>query len=124
MINDNGTPNTAHTMNPGPCILVSPQIVDNQELMDGRLANIAPTLLQLMGPRPAAGNDRSELDLLNGEEKIHFPTGFRDLARVPQPVFFCDPRAEAGDHFPQGPLPHWAESFLRESIFSAHQSWP
>lgn len=48
LINEDGTPNTAHTKNPVPCILVSPQNIDNQELMDGRLADIAPTILQLM----------------------------------------------------------------------------
>ncbi len=60
MINADGTPNTAHTKNPVPCILVSPQTADDQELMDGRLADIAPTILQLMGlPQPAEMAGRS-----------------------------------------------------------------
>jgi 2,3-bisphosphoglycerate-independent phosphoglycerate mutase len=47
----NGGPHTAHTTNPVPCILVSREDVT---LADGRLADIAPTLLALMGlPKPA-----------------------------------------------------------------------
>jgi 2,3-bisphosphoglycerate-independent phosphoglycerate mutase len=49
MINEDGTPNTAHTMNPVPCILVSNQLAGNEKLSDGRLADVAPTLLHLMG---------------------------------------------------------------------------
>ncbi len=47
LINEDGTPNTAHTKNPVPCILVSnnpPAMIRN-----GRLADVAPTLLHLMG---------------------------------------------------------------------------
>ena len=49
MINDDGTPNTAHTKNPVPCILVSPYFNGDESLSNGRLADIAPTLLSLMG---------------------------------------------------------------------------
>ena len=49
LINEDGTPNTAHTMNPVPCILVSNQLTGNEKLRDGRLADVAPTLLALMG---------------------------------------------------------------------------
>ncbi len=60
MINEDGTPNTAHTKNPVPCILVSPQTIGNQELVDGRLADVAPTLLELMGlPLPPEMTGRS-----------------------------------------------------------------
>jgi 2,3-bisphosphoglycerate-independent phosphoglycerate mutase len=45
-INDDGTPNTAHTTNPVPCILIDK---DNSALKDGKLADIAPTILALMG---------------------------------------------------------------------------
>jgi 2,3-bisphosphoglycerate-independent phosphoglycerate mutase len=48
LINEDGTPNTAHTKNPVPCILVSPYLKGNEHLSDGRLADIAPTLLALM----------------------------------------------------------------------------
>lgn len=47
MINDDGTPNTAHSTNLVPCILV-----DNEfrgTLIDGKLADLAPTILTLMG---------------------------------------------------------------------------
>jgi len=49
MINEDGSPNTAHTMNPVPCILVSNQLTGHEHLRDGRLADVAPTLLELMG---------------------------------------------------------------------------
>lgn len=45
-INEDGSPNTAHSLNPVPCILVS----DNyKEIKDGVLADVAPTLLAIMG---------------------------------------------------------------------------
>jgi 2,3-bisphosphoglycerate-independent phosphoglycerate mutase len=46
MKNEDGTPNTAHTTNPVPCILVTQR--KNIELQPGRLADVAPTLLELM----------------------------------------------------------------------------
>ena len=43
-----GGPHTAHTLNPVPALLVNgPSEV--QELNNGRLADIAPTLLKLLG---------------------------------------------------------------------------
>ena len=52
MTNDDGTPNTAHTTNLVPCILVDKGY--HPALKDGKLADIAPTILQLMGiPQPA-----------------------------------------------------------------------
>ena len=45
-INEDGTPNTAHTLNPVPCILVSD---DFKEIREGILADVAPTLLTIMG---------------------------------------------------------------------------
>ena len=47
MINDNGTPNTAHTTNLVPCFLLGKQ-AENIELKNGKLADVAPTILQLM----------------------------------------------------------------------------
>ena len=49
MINEDGSPNTAHTKNPVPCILVSPFLDGTEQLRPGRLADVAPTLLELMG---------------------------------------------------------------------------
>ncbi|TND09497.1 MAG: 2,3-bisphosphoglycerate-independent phosphoglycerate mutase [Bacteroidetes bacterium] len=46
MINPDGSPNTAHTTNPVPCILVDTQ---HKKISDGRLADVAPTLLKLLG---------------------------------------------------------------------------
>ena len=47
MINPDGTPNTAHTTNPVPVILIDKDL--KPKLHDGILANVAPTILKLMG---------------------------------------------------------------------------
>jgi 2,3-bisphosphoglycerate-independent phosphoglycerate mutase len=45
-VNPDGSPNTAHSLNPVPCILVS----DNyKKINEGILADVAPTLLSIMG---------------------------------------------------------------------------
>jgi len=50
MINPDGSPNTAHTTNPVPLILVDHEL---NEIGDGVLGDIAPTILKLMGiPQP------------------------------------------------------------------------
>ncbi len=46
MINPDGSPNTAHTTNPVPFILVDKDI---KKVHDGVLGDIAPTILELMG---------------------------------------------------------------------------
>lgn len=46
MINPDGSPNTAHTTNPVPLILVDEEL---KEIEDGVLGDIAPTILKLMG---------------------------------------------------------------------------
>jgi 2,3-bisphosphoglycerate-independent phosphoglycerate mutase len=47
MINDDGTPNTAHTTNLVPCILVDDDYKGG--IKDGKLGDLAPTILTLMG---------------------------------------------------------------------------
>lgn len=50
MINEDGSPNTAHTTNPVPVIIVDKNIT---KVKDGILGDIAPTVLKLMGiPQP------------------------------------------------------------------------
>lgn len=52
MINPDGTPNTAHTTNPVPVILIDN---DLKEIKDGVLGDMAPTILKLMNvPQPEA----------------------------------------------------------------------
>jgi 2,3-bisphosphoglycerate-independent phosphoglycerate mutase len=46
MINKDGTPNTAHTTNPVPIILIDKNL---NSIKDGILGNIAPTILKLLG---------------------------------------------------------------------------
>ena len=48
MINPDGSPNTAHTKKPVPVLFVSDQ-GGKYEIQDGILADIAPTLLQILG---------------------------------------------------------------------------
>ncbi|HRG89367.1 MAG TPA: hypothetical protein PLW44_10125, partial [Chitinophagales bacterium] len=47
MINDDGTPNTAHTLNPVPLFLVDNDV--KPTLHPGKLGDIAPTILKLIG---------------------------------------------------------------------------
>ena len=52
MANEDGSPNTAHTTNLVPCILVDDQY--KGKIKDGKLGDLAPTILTLMGiPIPA-----------------------------------------------------------------------
>ena len=46
MINPDGTPNTAHTTNPVPVILIDKEL---KSIKSGILGDVAPTILQLMG---------------------------------------------------------------------------
>ncbi len=57
IVNPDGTPNTAHSMNPVPCVLIG-NGVDGIQLKNGKLADVAPTILALMGieiPREMTG---------------------------------------------------------------------
>ncbi|MFD1095138.1 2,3-bisphosphoglycerate-independent phosphoglycerate mutase [Salegentibacter chungangensis] len=46
MINPDGSPNTAHTTNPVPLVLMDKDV---KAIKSGKLGNIAPTILELMG---------------------------------------------------------------------------
>ncbi|MBN2805807.1 MAG: 2,3-bisphosphoglycerate-independent phosphoglycerate mutase [Prolixibacteraceae bacterium] len=46
-INEDGSPNTAHSLNPVPCIWVNES--KTGKIADGVLADVAPTLLKIMG---------------------------------------------------------------------------
>lgn len=48
MINEDGSPNTAHTKNPVPCFYVSKRSAGTA-LKNGKLADVAPTILHLLG---------------------------------------------------------------------------
>ncbi len=47
MLNPDGSPNTAHTTNPVPCIFADKSI--KEPVKDGKLGDLAPTILALMG---------------------------------------------------------------------------
>lgn len=46
-LNADGTPNTAHSLNPVPCIYVTEN--KSAQVEDGRLADVAPSILKIMG---------------------------------------------------------------------------
>ena len=51
-VNEDGTPNTAHSLNDVPFIVVN---ADVESVKNGKLADVAPTILKLMGiEQPAA----------------------------------------------------------------------
>ncbi|MDB5009269.1 MAG: 2,3-bisphosphoglycerate-independent phosphoglycerate mutase [Mucilaginibacter sp.] len=56
MINDDGTPNTAHTTNLVPCVVIDKDV---KQVKDGKLGDIAPTILKILGvtiPEEMTGN--------------------------------------------------------------------
>jgi 2,3-bisphosphoglycerate-independent phosphoglycerate mutase len=57
MINPDGSPNTAHTTNPVPIILIDK---DLKHINDGILGDLAPTILKLIGiEKPTAMSQNS-----------------------------------------------------------------
>ena len=59
-INEDGSPNTAHSLNPVPFIVVDKDV---KQVKDGVLADIAPTILTLMGiPIPSDMTGKSLID--------------------------------------------------------------
>jgi 2,3-bisphosphoglycerate-independent phosphoglycerate mutase len=56
MINDDGSPNTAHTTNLVPCIVIDDDVTS---VKDGKLGDVAPTILKILGvtiPEEMTGN--------------------------------------------------------------------
>ena len=51
-INPDGTPNTAHSLNPVPCVYISNN--KDAKIADGILADVAPTILHIMGLKQPA----------------------------------------------------------------------
>jgi 2,3-bisphosphoglycerate-independent phosphoglycerate mutase len=66
MLNEDGSPNTAHTKNPVHAILLSEKFKD-YPLLDGDLTDVAPTILQLMGFNKG--------DSMTGKSLIKQPSG-------------------------------------------------
>ncbi len=64
MVNEDGSPNTAHTLNPVPCIYVSKRAA-GKKLKNGKLADVAPTLLHLLGVAPSSLMDGENLISVN-----------------------------------------------------------
>ena len=60
-VNPDGTPNTAHSLNPVPCIYVTER--KDAHVGPGRLADVAPTMLSIMGlEQPAEMTGHSLID--------------------------------------------------------------
>ena len=67
MFNPDGSHNVSHTANPVPLLLITPDIDPSIELHSGSLADIAPTILSILGiPQPLAMTGQS---LITGETK-------------------------------------------------------
>jgi 2,3-bisphosphoglycerate-independent phosphoglycerate mutase len=65
---ETGEPHTAHTLNPVPFIVVNPPAAARVE--NGRLADVAPTLLDILGlPKPAAMTGHSLIVASPGTEQ-------------------------------------------------------
>ena len=62
MINEDGTPHTAHTKNLVPCIYVTKRL-GNKKVKNGKLADIAPTILAIM--------DIEKPEAMDGENLIY-----------------------------------------------------
>ena len=58
MINADGTPNTAHTTNPVPCIVIDKDV---KQVKNGKLADMAPSILKMMGLEIPEEMDGEEL---------------------------------------------------------------
>lgn len=55
LVNPDGSPNTAHTTNPVPVIFVGNDVTkDKYHIVDGKLGDLAPTILNVMGIIPPA----------------------------------------------------------------------
>jgi 2,3-bisphosphoglycerate-independent phosphoglycerate mutase len=62
MLDEQGNPHTAHTLNPVPAVLVAEGFEARQLRVGGALSDVAPTLLQLWGlPQPPEMDGRSLL---------------------------------------------------------------
>ena len=60
-VNADGTPNTAHSLNPVPIVVVSDRV---KSVHDGILADVAPTVLKLMGlEQPAEMTGKALVEL-------------------------------------------------------------
>lgn len=60
-LNDDGSPNTAHSLNPVPIIVVSDRVA---RVENGVLADVAPTVLRLMGlPLPSEMSGRALVEM-------------------------------------------------------------
>ncbi|MBQ3535796.1 MAG: 2,3-bisphosphoglycerate-independent phosphoglycerate mutase [Alistipes sp.] len=60
-VNEDGSPNTAHSLNPVPIVVVSDRVA---KVEDGILADVAPTVLKLMGlPQPAEMSSKALVEL-------------------------------------------------------------
>jgi 2,3-bisphosphoglycerate-independent phosphoglycerate mutase len=69
-VNEDGTPNTAHSLNPVPFIYVTDN--NSATVKDGRLADVAPSILHIMGleqPADMTGENLIEDNLIGQDAK-------------------------------------------------------
>jgi 2,3-bisphosphoglycerate-independent phosphoglycerate mutase len=61
MTRPDGTTHVAHTLNPAPLVVVDPRARSRVGVRDGKLADVASTVLQALGIAPPSAMDRSSL---------------------------------------------------------------
>jgi len=61
LTNADGTPNGSHTTNPVPFILIDPRATSTFDLRDGKLADLAPTVLSALDLAQPSGMDGASL---------------------------------------------------------------
>ena len=75
-VNGDGTPNTAHSLNPVPCIWVTDRL--DKSLRAGVLADVAPTILDIMGvAQPADMTGKSLINELQTEHRVRCSIYYR-----------------------------------------------
>jgi 2,3-bisphosphoglycerate-independent phosphoglycerate mutase len=61
LLSEGGTPHVSHTTNPVNCVVIDPKIPSKIELRDGKLSDIAPTILQALSLSSSSGMSGTSL---------------------------------------------------------------
>jgi 2,3-bisphosphoglycerate-independent phosphoglycerate mutase len=73
MTNGDGTPNVSHTTNPVPFVLIDPRATARVKVHDGKLADLAPTILSALGvaqPRAMEGASLTRVYGWGGKRRV------------------------------------------------------
>jgi len=73
MVTDEGTPHVSHTSNPVQCVIIDPRTTSTIGLKDGKLADIAPTVISALGvtqPAEMTGTTLAPAHDWQGKRKV------------------------------------------------------